>query len=266
MCYFLGHLSPNDAPGHYMACLRSCYDDFLEYKSSNQTEKIPLIINTMGWNQGLGLCLLKESILLFKPNIIVQLNHPVEANKNMPLLDKNWLMSTDGWPPSINKTSIKALINKDNRSDINLNTSKSFTSSECLESMDIDIKIDSNSNINYNLVILKSGTPFKSNKFQIKSPQKRFSARDHRNIAIIAYFSSLFDPKSFFTPINYLRPYKISWSKITLHVIHSKVDYDQLLRVFNASLIGLCQIDPKYVSFILIYIFFTFYFIGIIIN
>jgi polynucleotide 5'-hydroxyl-kinase GRC3/NOL9 len=248
MCYFLGHLSPNDVPGHYMACLRACYDDFLQYKSSlKQTEKIPLIINTMGWNQGLGLCLLKESIMLFKPNILVQLNHPVEANKNMPLLDKNWLATTDGWPPSFNKTTNnKALVNKNNRYDCN--ASKSFSSNECLESMDIDVNIDLYSNINYNLVILKSGAPFKSNKFQTKSPQKRFSARDHRNIAILAYFSSLFDPKSFFTPINYLRPYKLSWSKVNLHVNHSRIDYDQLLRVFNASLVGLCQIDPKYVS------------------
>ena len=169
MCYFLGHLSPNDVPGHYMRCLRSCYDDFLEYRSkSNKSEKIPLIINTMGWNQGLGLCLLKESILLFKPTILVQLNHPTEANKNMPLLDKNWLLTTDGWPPSFNKASNKALINKNNRSDGNSNLSKSLSSNECFESMDIDPVSDLYSAINYNLVILKSGAPFKSNKFQIQ--------------------------------------------------------------------------------------------------
>ena len=222
-------------PGQYLQCLRQCFEDFQSYKSSlRANEKIPLIINTMGWNQGLGLCLLKESILLFNPTHLIQINHPVEANKNMPLLDKNWLQTTDGWPC---KNRHK---NKDESMDSNR---PNQIANEQTDSMEVD------DNTSYKLLILKSSAPYKTQKYQIKSPQKSFSPRDHRNIAIITYFSKLQDPKTlYFKSIHHIRPYKISWSKIALHVCHAKVEYDQLFRIFNASLIGLCQVEPKYVS------------------
>ena len=84
-----------------MQCVRQCFQDYLDLKSKD--ENLPLIINTMGWNQGLGLCLLKESVMLFKPTNLVQINHPIEANKNMPILDKNWLETSEGWPSAIIK-------------------------------------------------------------------------------------------------------------------------------------------------------------------
>jgi polynucleotide 5'-hydroxyl-kinase GRC3/NOL9 len=213
-----------------MQCVRQCFQDYLVLKSKD--ENIPLIVNTMGWNQGLGLCLLKESVLVFQPTHLIQINHPIEANKNMPVLDKNWLQTSDGWPSSINK--------------INTNVNKSANApNSSSKLMDIDY-----SHINYKHLVLKSHVPFKIAKFQSpKPPQKRFSPKDHRNFAIIAYFSSLQDLNMCFKPIHHLRPYKILWSKLGLHISHSQVDYDQLFRVFNASLVGLCQVDSKYVSF-----------------
>ena len=226
-CYFLGHLSPSDVPGHYMQCLRQCYQDYIKLKSFE--ENLPLIVNTMGWNQGLGLCLLKESVLLFKPTHIIQINHPIEANKNMPVLDKNWLKTSEGWP-SVSNSSIVGQ---------NINESQTFK-----DAMEIDLYND----INYKLLTLKSRTPYKTAKFQLKSPQKRFSPKDHRTVAVISYFSNLQEENLIFKPIHHLKPYKISWSKLALHISHSKVDYDQLFRVFNASLVGLCQVDSKFVS------------------
>ena len=228
-CYFLGHLSPSDVPSHYMQCLRQCSEDFVKLKSSD--DKLPLIVNTMGWNQGLGLCLLKESILLFQPTHIIQINHPVEANKNMPVLDKNWLQTSDGWPST----------NRQRQTAENNLTEMANNSNNQME-------VDDYNHINYKFLVLKSNAPYKSSRFQTKSPQKRFSPKDHRTIAILAYFASLQDPKLCFKPIHHIRPYKISWSKLALHISHAKVDYDQLFRVFNASLVGLCQVDPKYVN------------------
>ena len=212
-----------------MQCLRQCYEDFQNLKSAD--DKIPLIVNTMGWNQGLGLCLLKESILLFKPTHLIQINHPVEANKNMPVLDKNWLQTSDGWP-STNKLA-KMVDNN---------------SSEVVNNSNNQMEIEEYNHIDYKLLTLKSNAPHKSSRFQNKSPQKRFSPKDHRTIAIIGYFSRLQDPSLCFKPIHHLRPYKILWSKLALHISHAKVDYDQLFRVFNASLVGLCKVDPKCVS------------------
>lgn len=196
---------------------------------SSKTEKIPLVINTMGWNQGLGLCLLKETILMYKPTHLIQINHPVEANKNMPLLDKNWLKASNGWPPNPNRWQLGS-------------SNAAAQRSESEEQMDTDSCDD----INYKLFILKSYVPSKANKSNRVEFKKNFSARDHRNIAIIAYFSRLHDSNSF-KSIHNLRPYRISWSKIAIHVTHMVVDLNQLFHVLNASLVGLCQIDEKHV-------------------
>lgn len=207
----------------------------------NRNEKIPLIINTMGWNQGLGLCLLKESILIFKPNHVIQINHPIEANKNMPVLDRNWLKTSNGWPP------LKQ--NSQNQTNYSKNDSENASDIESSTFMDVEATL---SDQTYKLYTLKSAVP--SSKVQSsnsvlkeKISKKNFSPRDHRNIATLAYFSKLQDSITFKT-IHNLKPYKIAWSKICLHVSHMKIDYSQLLKVFNASLIGLCQVDPKYVT------------------
>lgn len=181
----------------------------------------------MGWNQGLGLCLLKETILITKPTHLIQINHPIESNKNMPTLDKLWLQSAEGW---------------------NRNPSKNQNMNHQVPDNQKNKPIDSTAEIDYKLIVIKSRAPYKSQQFPIKSSQKRFSPRDHRNLATLAYFSNLQDPKQY-KPFHQIRPYKVSWSKFALHVSHTRIQYDQLLRVFNASLVGLCVVDPKFVRF-----------------
>lgn len=243
MVYFLGHLSPNDVPSHYMECLKRCNND---YQSQKQPDTV-LLVNTMGWNQGLGLCLLKETVLLFKPTHIIQINHPIEANKNMPVLNREWLVSSDGYPSSryrkLNNSSQQASsVTKLNTSDDGMQVDDSDQQLQQFNELYKDI--------NYKLLELKSSAPHKTVQYQKQTPQKRFSARDHRNLAILAYFSELQDKETKnlnYTPIHHIRPYKILWSKLALHVSHMRVDFKELFRVFNASLVGLCQIDNKYV-------------------
>ena len=184
----------------------------------------------MGWNQGLGLCLLKESMILFKPSFVIQINHPIEANKNMPTLDFNWLKTSDGWPAT-----------------------KRFE-----QHSENEINQMENS---YKLITLKSNVPCKNSKFTKNPPQKGISAKDHRNIAILAYFSKLYESDVYFKPIHCLRPYRVSWSKLALHVLHSRVDSEQLFRVFNASLVCLSSVDSKYVYLKILLFYISIYFI-----
>ena len=116
--------------------------------------------------------------------------------------------------------------------------------------MDVDLPQQSDlvDGFDYELITLKSSAPYKTNVFKAKTPQKKYSPRDHRNLAIIAYFSRLQLSNNYFKPIHQIQPLKVSWSKLALHVSHVKVDYDQLLRVFNANLVSLCQVDPNYVN------------------
>ena len=234
--YFLGHISPSDAPGHYMDCVRQCQKDFQSFISKS-IHKVPLIVNTMGWNQGLGLCLLKEKILLFKPTHIIQINHSIEVNKNMPTLNKTWLQLTDGY--SSRKEVGSSLLS-------NQNPNQSFESE--METDKVQLKGESYDEINYKLITLKSGAPSKTSKFPTNSPQQRFSPKDHRNIAILTYFSRLQEPKLSYKLIHFLRPYRVPWSKFALHVAHTRVDFDQLLRVLNTSLVGLCSVQTQFVS------------------
>lgn len=224
-----------------MQLVQQCYQDFLNLQSGpSRTENLPLIVNTMGWNQGLGLCLLKEIILLTQPTHLIQINHPVEANKNMPTLDKTWLGQADGWPS-------KKLREKTERQQLNetLTKQNSSESSSMMEIDDAEQKLIDK--LNYRLLLIKSYAPFKSAKFQAQAPQKLFSPRDHRNIATIAYFARLHDNATHFKPLHHLKPYRVPWSKFALHVCNVKVPYHQLLTSFNASLVALCSVDPNYV-------------------
>jgi hypothetical protein len=100
--------------------------------------------------------------------------------------------------------------------------------------------------INYKLLVLKSNAPIKTPHVQIQ--QKHYKPIDHRNISIISYFAPLQDPNTHFQSIHNLRPYKVSWSKFAIHCAHARVEYNHLFRVMNASLVGLCVVEEKYVN------------------
>ncbi len=108
----------------------------------------------------------------------------------------------------------------------------------------------------YKLFLLKS---YSKASPSIQKPSttenKRYSAKDHRTIATVAYFASLQQPQSSFQSIHHLRPYRVAWSRFALHCAHVRVDSSQLFRIFNASLVGLCVVDEKHVrSFIFVQI------------
>jgi polynucleotide 5'-hydroxyl-kinase GRC3/NOL9 len=160
----------------------------------------------MGWNQGLGLCLLKEQINILQPTFILQLNSN-DLNKNLPSIDYEWFKNSSGWPTKQNNYSIP----------------------------------------NYKLLTIdRSSSSSTTNNRRLKT--SNYSAKDHRAMAIIAYFSSLQDRHSFFKPIHHIKPYRVPWSHFALHVAHMKVSYEELFRVFNASLVGLCKIEDKYIK------------------
>ncbi len=198
-CLFVGVLSPSDIPDYYLNCL-----DSLSKTYANDEKKCPLVINTMGWNQGLGLCLLKEQISLFKPDFVIQIN-TTDANRNMPLITHEWFeTSTHAWPP------------------LNKHTAPGYQHFV----LERNLRKDS------------------------ESTRKRrfYSPKDHRTIATICYFADLHDSVTGFRSIHQLRPYRIPWSKFGMHVLHVKIEFSEIFRVFNASLVALCRVDPKFLK------------------
>nr|CAH8847677.1 unnamed protein product [Trichobilharzia regenti] len=92
---FVGCISPSDDPSFYLKCLEFVYGAY----SSLPEPKPCLIVNTMGWMQGLGLTLLLEQILLVKPDLVIQLHlpGPSYSRTNSPDLDGSSLKTIDTW-------------------------------------------------------------------------------------------------------------------------------------------------------------------------
>ncbi|KAH8875621.1 Polynucleotide 5'-hydroxyl-kinase grc3 [Schistosoma japonicum] len=92
---FVGCISPSDDPSFYLKCLDFVYNAYV-----NLPEPKPiLLVNTMGWMQGLGLTLLLEQILLIKPDLIIQLRLPGSSNSRAttPDLSGGSLRTMDTW-------------------------------------------------------------------------------------------------------------------------------------------------------------------------
>lgn len=234
-CYFFGSLSPNDTPGQYLDCIRKLYSHYEKLVASinqarssgenRKSSKIPLIVNTMGWNQGLGLCLLKEQIRILKPTHIIQLNCS-DANKNLPTIDYDWYMMASGWPPT-KPTNDDTL---PNYRLINV----------VRQSSDIQLKIQQ--------ILCDRLQDSPDILINNKRNKQTYSAKDHRTIAVIAYFSALYENQIYFKAIHHVKPYRVPWSRFAVHVAHIKVAYEQIFYALNASLVGLCRIDEKYIK------------------
>nr|CDS34744.1 polynucleotide 5' hydroxyl kinase NOL9 [Hymenolepis microstoma] len=93
-CFF-GGTSPSVNPSFYVNCMRYVFEAFKEVQG-----QIPLVINTMGWTQGLGLTLLIEQIVIMKPDIVVQLyldGQRANTRSNLPELTSQYLHKSSGW-------------------------------------------------------------------------------------------------------------------------------------------------------------------------
>nr|XP_037280980.1 polynucleotide 5'-hydroxyl-kinase NOL9-like isoform X2 [Rhipicephalus microplus] len=94
--YFLGHVSPASQPDSYCMAIRALIDH-----ARKVAPRAPLLVNTMGWVNGLGLSLLTDVIRWLCPTDLVQLVTEAEnGDTPMPLLDETLLRSACGWMTS----------------------------------------------------------------------------------------------------------------------------------------------------------------------
>ncbi|XP_064604883.1 polynucleotide 5'-hydroxyl-kinase NOL9-like isoform X2 [Liolophura sinensis] len=90
MCFF-GLVSPAEDPRFYSSCMKKVYS---QYESMDP--KPPLIINTMGWNKGLGINLLVDTCHITCPDLIIQLESMNQSN-NFPAVTPDFLHYSPGW-------------------------------------------------------------------------------------------------------------------------------------------------------------------------
>lgn len=89
--FYFGGVTPADDPTRYLTCIEQCFSKYLEIN-----EKIPLIVNTMGWNKGVGLALTVDTIRLVRPLLLVQINTQKNI-VNFPPMSPEFVCSEPGW-------------------------------------------------------------------------------------------------------------------------------------------------------------------------
>ncbi|XP_071154443.1 polynucleotide 5'-hydroxyl-kinase NOL9-like [Mytilus edulis] len=93
-CFF-GGVTPADDPTRYLTCIEKCFSKYVDLK-----EKGPLIVNTCGWNKGVGLALTVDIVRLVCPSLLVQINTQ-KAVVNFPRMLPNFVQREPGWKGKI---------------------------------------------------------------------------------------------------------------------------------------------------------------------
>ncbi|XP_078342508.1 uncharacterized protein LOC144628299 [Oculina patagonica] len=225
---FFGDVSPKDRPEFYVKCIRNVYQTFAD----KYRNKIPMIVNTQGWVKGMGVPLLLDVIRMVQPSHIIQFNYTSQeqTNKNLPIITEDFLMNTPGW----------AFVDDDekqpsqNKRDGTENLKENGQDKSSLPFVPIILQIDSVSELKGD------------------SSTSKFSASDKRTLALLSYFSRTktnnrlsgpCEDSSSLTMASLLSciPYRIPWSCVAIHVMHTEVAWNQVLYSINASVVGLAQ-------------------------
>ncbi|XP_019647321.1 PREDICTED: polynucleotide 5'-hydroxyl-kinase NOL9-like [Branchiostoma belcheri] len=203
-CCYYGHLSPNDDPDRYIRTVK--------YVHQGYRGDAPLIVNTMGWTQGLGLHLLMDTLHLVRPSHILQLKGRKSA-QDLPQLSHQFLHTQPGWAYA----------------NIQVETDK-----------EDDADDDDAVPVNPELVYLQVGNDMPRHTW--------FTASEFRSMALMAALSAL-QPDcpvhplntSGVLPLNALTPRVVPWSSVAVHVCNADVPPSQVMYVLNASVVALCQ-------------------------
>lgn len=78
VAFFAGAVTPSVNPALYVKCVKSAYDAYLQlYRAAKQSGRSapPLVINSHGWVNGLGLELTRTIIKLTEPLLLLRLRH-----------------------------------------------------------------------------------------------------------------------------------------------------------------------------------------------
>ncbi|XP_012940738.1 polynucleotide 5'-hydroxyl-kinase NOL9 [Aplysia californica] len=88
---FFGDVSPSTDPSVYVQCLTHVYKAYTDL-----AQPLPLIVNTMGFTEGLGLMLLIDTVNITKPDVVVQIESYSQA-ANLPALTHEMVALDPGW-------------------------------------------------------------------------------------------------------------------------------------------------------------------------
>ncbi|CAF0974963.1 unnamed protein product [Rotaria sp. Silwood1] len=157
---YYGLLSPQTSPVRYLQYINKLRQIWnIDQKNGNQKRSM-ILINTMGWGTGLGLEILKETICMCCPKVVIQLGDNMISSQNrnkMPDLTLEWLLQQSVYVPY--------------RQQIQMNNRR---------------QQDYDGQLNYEYIKMQSAAV--SNR--LESNTSKLRARDHRLLATWSYFFS----------------------------------------------------------------------------
>lgn len=97
LCHFIGNTTPKNCPERYMRSilhLHSFYEHTQLDEFFVEGRKIPIIINTHGWVEGVGKDILNDLIFYLKPQYLLQMAEPIKKK-----YIEDGLIEKDGYNP-----------------------------------------------------------------------------------------------------------------------------------------------------------------------
>ncbi|XP_031552289.1 polynucleotide 5'-hydroxyl-kinase NOL9-like isoform X2 [Actinia tenebrosa] len=236
--HFFGDVSPKDNPNLYINSINHLYQ---YYEEKYEGKNIPLVVNTQGWVKGMGIALLMDVIHITHPTHIIQINSSTQTTKNLPTITRDFLDTSPGWvyPTCMEgkyqagKILLDDLVNdlSDNR-DVNPAITASLLSQ------------DTNQPSHHPKIFHLTAC---SEDDQTSWP--KFKASDHRTMDLLAYFSQILGScatnnntdgmSKTSMSLMECKPYRVSWSNVAVHMMHTEVPRSQVLVSLNASVVGL---------------------------
>lgn len=88
---FFGEVAAGHNPSVYVKCLKHVLEAY-----KDMADKPPLVVNTMGFPEGIGLMLLIDTVQLIQPDIVVQIESHNQA-LNLPAITHELVALEEGW-------------------------------------------------------------------------------------------------------------------------------------------------------------------------
>ncbi|XP_070192987.1 polynucleotide 5'-hydroxyl-kinase NOL9-like [Littorina saxatilis] len=197
MCFY-GLVSPGDGPTRYIQCLQQVFQAYHQMEPAP-----PLIVNTMGWNEGIGLKLFVDILHLITPDLVIQLNLASNVlnfpaiTPEYPALEAGWVYNTE---PVVGDADDAGSKRK-----------------------------------KHQLVAVKSLVTSRFDHTRVKLTPKNM-----RDLALLSHLMQGFPTTVTLTSAV---PYMVPWNRFAVHVCHSVVPRRLVVDTLNASVVALCRAD-----------------------
>ncbi|XP_015184812.1 PREDICTED: polynucleotide 5'-hydroxyl-kinase NOL9-like [Polistes dominula] len=208
---YIGDVNVTRCITRYIECLKLLASNLLLCPTLS---RLPIVINTMGFTEGIGWDLVVFTIKLFQPSFIVQIMSEKTKNNYANLLSSDI---------------------------INSQTLAGFSWSE-------NIEVNINKPCSHELYVINTNAEMKRKSMNETLDMEPYQQRE---LAMMSYLSEIINPEDNFMfcaqsaslNINETEPFVIPFASITIVLLQKDVPPSNALKVINGSLVALCGVN-----------------------